>query len=40
MGSGCESPIAARNAFVRQTTPHFGGTSREVFYSVRGYHTP
>ena len=26
-------------AFVRQTTPHFGGTSRKVFYSVRAYHT-
>ena len=39
MGSGCENPIAAE-AFVRQTTPHFGGTSREVFYSVRRYHTP
>ena len=39
MGSGCENPIAAK-AFVRQTTPHFGGTSREVFYSVRRYHTP
>ena len=39
MGSGCENPIAAE-AFVRQTTPHFGGTSREVFYSVLAYHTP
>ncbi len=39
MGSGCENPIAA-NAFVCQTTPHFGSTSREAFYSVRGYHTP
>ena len=39
-GSGCEILIAAKNAFVRQTTPHFGGTSREGLYSVRGYHTP
>ena len=39
MGSGCEILIAA-NAFVRQTTPHFGGTSREGLYSVRPYHTP
>ena len=39
MGSGCESLIAAKIAFVRQTTPHFGGTSREVSYSVRAYHT-
>ena len=39
MGSGCEILIAAKNAFVRQTTPHFGGTSREGLYSVRAYHT-
>ena len=25
--------------FVRHTTPHFDGTSREVSYSVRPYHT-
>ena len=25
--------------FVRHTTPHFDGTSREVSYSVRSYHT-
>ena len=40
MGSGCEILIAAKNAFVRQTTPHFGGTLREGLYSVRAYHTP
>jgi len=39
MGSGCENPIAA-NAFVRHSTPHFDGTSREAFYSVLAYHTP
>jgi hypothetical protein len=40
MGSGCEILIAEKISFVRQTTPHFGGTSREGFYSVRAYHTP
>ncbi len=34
MGSGCGVPIAEKNSFVCQTTPHFGSTLREVSYSV------
>ena len=39
MGSGCGSLIADKLSFVCHTTPHSGSTSREVSYSVRGYHT-
>ena len=39
MGSGCGSLIADEKSFVCHSTPHFDSTSREVSYSVRGYHT-
>ena len=39
MGSGCGDPIAEASSFVRQTTPHYGGTSRGKPYSVHAYHT-
>jgi hypothetical protein len=39
-GQRVRDPHRGKNAFVRQTTPHFGGTLREGLYSVRGYHTP
>ena len=39
MGSGCGNPIADKS-FVLRATPRPGGTSREVSYSVRAYHTP
>ena len=39
-GQRVRDPHRGKNAFVRQTTPHFGGTSREGLYSVRPYHTP
>ena len=39
-GQRVRDPHRGKNAFVRQTTPHFGGTSREGLYSVRAYHTP
>ena len=38
-GQRVRDPHRGKNAFVRQTTPHFGGTSREGLYSVRAYHT-
>ena len=38
MAAGAE--ISSRTkSFVRQTTPHFDGTSREVSYSVPPHHT-
>ena len=40
MRSGCGNLIADKMSFVCHSTPHFGSTSREVSYSVRGYHTP
>ena len=40
MGSGCGASTAGQRPFVRQTTPHFGGTLRESSYSERNYHTP
>lgn len=39
-GQRVRDPHRGKTAFVRQTTPHFGGTSREGLYSVRAYHTP
>ena len=39
-GQRVRDPHRGMVAFVRQTTPHFGGTLREGLYSVRAYHTP
>ena len=37
--AGADVPSQGK-AFVRRTTPHYGGTSRGTSYSVRRYSTP
>ncbi len=38
-GQRVRKPHRGQKSFVCHSTPHFGSTSREVSYSVRGYHT-